>query len=96
MASGGVPHSWVGHTIAVALLEPAPASLRFGGMDTDIRLPSTAVKSGTLDAVTDHGIVGAFSAPDADEEPVGFYPWSAVLAIMPEQNGGVAEVRPIG
>ena len=72
MATDKMPHLWTGQTVHVGLLVPtegtAPASATY--------------KTGRLDLVNDHGILGAFADEADGEEPMrSFYPWAAVLQI---------------
>jgi hypothetical protein len=65
-----VPQEWVGKRVEVDLVRPGP-TLRGG------------TYQGTLNAVTDLGIVASLST-DARSETVErqrFYPWSAVLSV---------------
>src|SRR5215212_3529930 len=65
-----VPQEWVGKRVEVDLVRPGP-TLRGG------------TYQGTLNAVTDLGIVASLStdARSETEERERFYPWSAVLSV---------------
>jgi hypothetical protein len=65
-----VPQEWVGKRVEVDLVRPGP-TLRGG------------TYQGTLNAVTDLGIVASLNtdARSETEERERFYPWSAVLSV---------------
>jgi hypothetical protein len=65
-----VPQEWVGKRVEVDLVRPGPTLMG-------------ATYQGTLNAVTDLGIVATLSTDDHPgiEERERFYPWSAVLSI---------------
>jgi hypothetical protein len=53
--------------------------------------PDACFKTGHLELVNGHGILGVLSDPTVGEEPVrAFYPWGAILSIANEDD--VAEV----
>jgi hypothetical protein len=65
-----VPQEWVGKRVEVDLVRPGPTLMG-------------ATYQGTLNAVTDLGIVASLStdARSETEERERFYPWSAVLSV---------------
>jgi hypothetical protein len=65
-----IPQEWVGKRVEVDLVRPGPTL-------------TGATYQGTLNAVTDLGIVAMLSADDqlSTEERERFYPWSAVLSV---------------
>jgi hypothetical protein len=65
-----VPQEWVGKRVEVDLVRPGPTL-------------TGATYQGTLNAVTDLGIVASVSPATrlGDEVRERFYPWSAVLSI---------------
>jgi hypothetical protein len=65
-----VPQEWVGKRVEVDLVRPGPTLMG-------------ATYQGTLNAVTDLGIVATLStdAQPGTEERQRFYPWSAVLSV---------------
>ena len=65
-----VPQEWVGKRVEVDLVRPGPTLMG-------------ATYQGTLNAVTDLGIVATLSidARPETEERERFYPWSAVLCV---------------
>jgi hypothetical protein len=65
-----VPQEWVGKRVEVDLVRPGPTL-------------TGATYRGTLNAVTDLGIVARLSNDDqpGTEERERFYPWSAVLSV---------------
>ena len=65
-----VPQEWVGKRVEVDLVRPGPTLMG-------------ATYQGTLNAVTDLGIVATLStdAQLVTEERERFYPWSAVLSV---------------
>ena len=65
-----VPQEWVGKRVEVDLVRPGPTLMG-------------ATYQGTLNAVTDLGIVATLStdARAETEERERFYPWSAVLSV---------------
>jgi hypothetical protein len=65
-----VPQEWVGKRVEIDLVRPGPTLMG-------------ASYQGTLNAVTDLGIVATLSidAPPETEERERFYPWSAVLCV---------------
>ena len=66
-----VPQEWVGKRVEVDLVRPGAATL------------TGATYHGTLNAVTDLGIVASLSTDPrlGDEVHERFYPWSAVLSL---------------
>jgi len=65
-----VPQEWVGKLVEIELVRPGPALMG-------------ATYQGTLNAVTDLGIVATLSIdprPETEERE-RFYPWSAVLSV---------------
>ena len=74
MAEAQVPYSWEGQQVEASILGPVygQSTLSLTGWDL----------TGTLEMVTDLGIVAFLSDPDDEEgtSPVRtFYPWSSVL-----------------
>jgi len=80
-----IPHSWAGQTVYVGLLVPTR-----GDAPADATL-----KVGWLHEVNDLGILGTFSEPNTDEEPMrAFYPWGAVLSISNMEDAAeVIDIR---
>ena len=65
-----VPQEWVGKRVEIDLVRPGPTLMG-------------ATYQGTLNAVTDLGIVASLSTDTqpATEVRARFYPWSAVLSV---------------
>jgi hypothetical protein len=63
-----VPQEWVGKWVEVELVRPGPTLMG-------------AAYQGTLNAVTDLGIVATLSTDARPETEERFYPWSAVLSV---------------
>jgi hypothetical protein len=63
-----VPQEWVGKRVEIDLVRPGPTLMG-------------ATYQGTLNAVTDLGIVATLSIDARPETRERFYPWSAVLCV---------------
>jgi hypothetical protein len=71
VTSPETPHDWIGKRVEVELIRPGGAGLR------------SEHRWGTLEAVNNLGITGAFSSQTGTPAKTRrrFYPWSAVLSM---------------
>ncbi len=85
MAEARIPYSWEGQQVETEIVGTQGVDSRYG---TPKGLTAHYC-TGTLETVTDLGIVASLSDPDGEDEtqPAStFYPWSSVVSLRLAQS----------